>query len=172
VYFPTAVGATWVYVEGPNEYTQVVTGVETAGGVTVVTVAEHHVQQPGQRPGPPRKVAVGPEGVSVLDDGQSWDPPFPLLKLPTAAGQRPEPTDFRRGDSRYTLDQVVGEPEFVDVPAGRFLAVPVTVSVAVSVGPAGWSEPATLWYAPNVGLVRLRQGDRDRVLKDFTPGKK
>jgi hypothetical protein len=155
VYFPTAVGAKWVYErDGRGDETVVVSAVEKDGDGLVVAregtngngtvYAKVVVSAAGLRQDRP-----GPDGGDVA----VW-----LLKV----GVRP-------GDSWDVADggkRTVHDPEKVVVPAGTFSAVRVV-----------WEYDGgaqTSWYAPGVGEVKraVKRGDDEvvtRALKSFRP---
>jgi hypothetical protein len=163
VYYPTQVGAEWVYRQGDREWAETITDSIRQGGTTVVTIAE---LGPNGELVPAERIAVSERGLFWVEGIQTRltpDVPSCLLDLTLPPGGTWTPA----GDSsRHT----VRRPERVDVPAGRFEAVPVEVEVAYRDGPA----TDTYWYAPGVGLVKAvyGRGPGPRVLKSFTPGKK
>jgi len=66
---------------------------------------------------------------------------------------------------------VAGKVEEVEVPAGKFQAVPVVFTVTEWDGKR-IPKPtvSTYWYAEGVGLVKMKHDDGEKVLKSFTPG--
>jgi hypothetical protein len=68
----------------------------------------------------------------------------------------------------------VGKAEWVEVPAGRYLAVPVTREYNFENEAIG-SE--TMWYVPGIGdiksISKTKEGrvQNQTVMKSFTPGK-
>ncbi|VTT99162.1 unnamed protein product [Gemmataceae bacterium] len=155
VYFPTAVGAKWVYErDGRGDETVVVAAVEKDGDALVVaregtngnaTVYAKVVVSPAGL----RQDRTGPDGSDVA----VW-----LLKVGVRAGDSWDAAD---GGKR-----TVHEAEKVVVPAGTFTAVRVV-----------WEHEGgaqTSWYAPGVGEVKRvvkRGGDEvvTRALKSFRP---
>ena len=69
------------------------------------------------------------------------------------------------------MSYIVGPEEEVEVPAGKFKAVPVTSINHL----AGRIQKTRHWYAPGVGLIKTAPFDGDvggtEILKSFTPGK-
>jgi hypothetical protein len=176
-YFPTKLGARWVVrvtVEEPAkpkrvlEHTEVITAVEEKDGVKLVTVARD-----GGRP--VARYAVSPAGVSrVRQDEVAFDPPLQLLRLPARPGDEwgwdsavisPFPPARVAGRCR-----AVG-PEWVEVPAARYLAM----RVETEYGDGASDHTQVRWYAPGVGLVkevsRSPRGKTETVLKAFVPAK-
>lgn len=154
IYFPTAVGAKWVYEDTDGETEEVeVYEVEKDGDNVVVgrrrvgeTVpyTKMIVSADGLRQPPDREGEKGWVLKSKLKAGESWEVP--------GGGKR-----------------TVSGPEEVKVPAGKYQALKVV-----------WEDDGrtlTSWYAPGVGEVK-RTVKRDgveivyRSLKSFTEGKK
>jgi hypothetical protein len=163
LYFPTTVGARWVYERaGGASETVVVAEVKTAGREQVVSR--------GGADGTTTlyaKVVVSSAGLRQEQDvftgrpGTVW-----LLKTPFLPGDSWRNTE-QAGDGKRT----VYGPERVDVPAGKYMAAKVVFERA------GGGQ-LTSWYAPGVGEVkrveRLADGTETvtRSLKSFTPVKK
>jgi len=103
-------------------------------------------------------ISVTKEGLfRVSFNGESIEKPVPLLKMPAKVGTKWELAD----GATYT----VTKEEEVEVPAGKFPAIRVE-----SVSDSG---KTLLWFAPNVGLVKVQTEGTDRVhvLKEFKAGK-
>src|SRR4051794_24001137 len=88
LYFPTQVGAKWVYrgTSGPTawEDTRVVTAVRDDGAAKVVTVGAVH---PDGTVAYDHRVAVSPTGLFRLGtSGTEFRSPMCLIKLPSRAG--------------------------------------------------------------------------------------
>jgi hypothetical protein len=160
LYFPTKVGAKWVYTEGDRDKTEVVTAVEhkPKEQVWVVSVEadslkpkekttwEWEVSERGLRS---LKFGFDPE----RDENSKWW----LLKLPAKAGEKWEIS----GDVWFEAL----EPKRIKVSAGEFDAVGVDLNV-------GKIIKVTRWYAPGIGLVRIDDEKKPSCeLKSFTPGK-
>lgn len=150
LYFPTTVGATWVYERDGGEEAVSVSAVEKDGDDLVVsrTSADKRgtkyspvvVSADGLRQ--PRERADGQVGwvlKSTVRDGDSWEVPD--------------------GGTR-----TLHGPEEVQVPAGKYQALRVV-----------WErdgETTTSWYAPGVGEVKrtVKRGKEEavfRALKSF-----
>lgn len=153
VYFPTTVGAKWVYeTPGGELETAVVSAVEKDGDDLIVSRAGADGTRTAYT-----KMVVSADGLRQereLTDGKlGW-----VLK-----------TNLKSGES-WTMPEggkrTVHGPERVEVPAGKFLALRVE-----------WEQfggKLTSWYAPGVGEVKRvrKQGDAEtvtRVLKSFQP---
>ncbi|HJZ55760.1 MAG TPA: hypothetical protein VKE74_12400 [Gemmataceae bacterium] len=170
LYFPTKVGTKWVYESPASKSFLRITTVETKEGAKLVTVASES-ELAGQTFKTVETFRVSGEGLFKLGfDEKVFDPPQCLLKLPHVPGAKWE--WLLKGDDKFRVDYKAGKLEDVKVPAGEFKAVPVE---DVLTGNAVRME-RTVWYAPNVGVVKKTWlvnggGQQTEVLKSFTPGK-
>ena len=174
VYFPMTVGDRWVVEQqlqsGSEEYTEVVTEVEKKDGATIVTVGREVDGKAGPALSHVRVTDDGVYRMSLL--GTKYDPPYCVLRLPLKPGLTWKSEVQSGGVVRTTFQyKAVGE-EDVEVPAGKFRAFRLDVNVDSN----GRQRTSSIWYAPNVGVVKLDHRDADggyvRVLKSFRPGKK
>jgi hypothetical protein len=169
VYFPTKVGATWVYQwtddEGlDHEDESLVTAVEFRAGVAVVS--EGFTDNDGSHA--LKKYAVSGKGLSLVwEQGTEVEPANCLLNYPLVNGASWKQT-IRVGADEYTATRTAHWPEPVDVPAGTYAAIRVEWETPYA---DGTKYRQTEWYAPDVGLVKLMSPSRVVVLKSFTPGK-
>ncbi|HVK17088.1 MAG TPA: hypothetical protein VM533_09065 [Fimbriiglobus sp.] len=162
-YFPTQVGTKLVYwVElTKTEVTELVEDAEVKDGEVIVTIRRSPETSALLKQ---EKLSVSAKGIMRLEEsGQPVRPPVWLLKLPHEPGAKWD--DDARNKSTYT----VGAVEEVEVPAGKFKAIPVTRHWSMLNTPVQTTD----WYAPGVGLVKrvLRGGDREvtqLVLKSVT----
>jgi hypothetical protein len=167
-YFPTKVGAKWVYQwsypEGAHDVTLVVTGVDEKDGAAVVAVGR---LEAAGTVAPYEKVAVSEKGLLRVEwDGHPLDPPACRLKLPAEPGVKWEwehiiPRAKDQGTS------TIGKVETIEVPAGKYESVRVETTATHN----GRRYTHTIWYAPGVGVVKMVQGDTTQALKSFTQGK-
>jgi hypothetical protein len=166
VYMPTAVGTTWVYDDEGQEWAEEVTKAEVKGDQTVVTI---RCGAPGES-AIDRTVAVSAAGVFERAHGPyKFDPALCLLKLPAKADQAwNEKLAPQKGLTlNYEGRRVAGAPEKVVVPAGTFEAVPVRLEISAE-DDVKLERPRvlhTMWWAPDVGVVRLQAEGIDRKLK-------
>jgi hypothetical protein len=173
LYFPTADGVKRVYEMriGDNtiEIIEVVTKVEKKDGVWRVGLGREvdgEVQ-------PMTTVRVSDKGVfRVATAGRELPAPHPLLKLPAKPGDTWEwEQEGPPGAGTRKITYKVGKEEEVEVPAGKFKAIPVEAVI----DQAGRVEKVTYWHAPGVGIVKFVSNsgapERTQVLKSFTPGK-
>ena len=179
LYFPTWVGAKWVYEDGTKgvfgdiNWTFSVTAVEETDAGALVTIAEHRSDG---KTSLHQKVLVTPAGLADVGDSRCR-PASPqwMLKIPCEVEAKWE-VDYSSEDFKHTGHCDVLGTEEVEVPAGKFTAVRVRstrVSGPRGGGPfAGIERTCDEWYAPRVGIVKreyLRLGQAPYVLKSFTP---
>jgi hypothetical protein len=180
LYFPTAVGAEWVYswaIEPPQQGAELspVNAVTKADG-NLVTMS-HTVK--GRSFASRRFEATG-AGLSVVAvdnrDGKfKAVGPDVLLRLPARVGERWECVNE---DGRKCVRTTRGVEE-AKTPAGTFPAVRVDTELAIP-DAAGVVAVVSVssWYAPGVGLVRetRRRGPAGSAsvlqLKSFTPARR
>jgi hypothetical protein len=167
-YFPTKVGAKWVYSLDGKEETEAVTAVEKKDETLIVTV--HRVEAFGRQLD--LLVKVSKDGLFQLTGGPAVKhPPMWILKLPHKTGATWDTWLGAQGGGDNTMTAY--GPEKIKVPAGEFEAIRVETKFTVVDG----SIVAKYWYAPGVGLVKETVGDKKtvghkvRVLESFTPGK-
>jgi hypothetical protein len=163
----------WVCGERDEQWTEVVTAADTAGGEAVVTVGR---VGPGGTVTPWEKVGVADRRLDRLGDrGVVQNPSRCLLDLRTP----PDPDRLRDDRLAGKGTHTTSGPEQIGVLAGSFLAARVTTEPP-AVG--GWLMVPfveTSWYAPGIGLVRYEagpiSGEEPRaievVLVSVTPGK-
>jgi hypothetical protein len=170
LHFPTTVGAKWVYAcrDGIDNFEMVreVTKVEDKDGGMLVTI-EREIN--GVK-GPDSKMVVSSKGLLKIESrGEAINPPVWALKLPAKPGLTwglPPGFQDKRWDGDFTY--TTREQERVEVPAGRFWAVPVDIVEADVRDPSR----TTCWYAPGVGLTKRTGGStHSQVLKSFVPAK-
>jgi hypothetical protein len=95
--------------------------------------------------------------------------PLPLLTLPAKPGDTWSVLESDDVRTTYT----VGAAERVKVPAGEFVAVPVT---RVTKAGTAWSRRWQYWYAPGAGAVKWTYGtegevEGEIVMTAFSPGR-
>ncbi|AWM37875.1 hypothetical protein C1280_13285 [Gemmata obscuriglobus] len=157
IYFPTVVGAKWVYEdERGGEEAVEVSAVEKDGDELVVS--RKGVDGTSTRY---TQMIVSTKGLRQPKDAFNDKPePVWVLKCGLRAGESWETPSGKR---------TLHEAEEVKVPAGTFKALRVVVESG--------TETLTSWYAPGVGEVKRTQKRCGTVtvirsLKSFTPGKK
>lgn len=163
LYFPTKVGATWVYQEGEKEFTETVSKVEQLAWAAVVSVSR---SWDGGTTADYQRVAVSAKGLALVGlYGTKFDPPVWLLELPPRAGLEWK-TERASDTGPYYDVRVIRREETVETPAGKFVAVPVARRTTLD-----GRQTGVQWFAPGVGLVRSEYGKETKVLKKFTPAK-
>jgi hypothetical protein len=159
LYFPTGVGARWVYEYRGIESTTVVTRVEEKDGAFLVEVAE---VSRGQET-PAQQMRVSPDGVFRLSIVGTTLPNLEcILKLPYKDGQEWDVnvSPVFGGAAKLTM---VGW-ETVETPAGKF--------DAIRVDRLAGGQTNTYWFAEGIGVVKYIHNKSEGVLKSFTPGTK
>jgi hypothetical protein len=160
LYYPTRLGTKWAYEEDKCESHVAITRVEMKDGAFHITETHTRKVDSAKRT---LTIMVSEKGVfrTSVNDHKD-DPPLCWLKLPVKPGER-----WYGGDWFTAADL-----EDIETPAGKFRAIPVTHEsdgnfIALLPGPS-----YTRWFAPGVGLIRQRCGQRDQfILKSFTPVK-
>lgn len=167
LYFPTVEGTKRVMQaksgDQTTETTETVTKVAERNGTHTVTVSREVGKSTYEV-----WYSVSAKGVSELGQHRvAWV--TPLLKLPANEG---DTWTFERqigGPAKITY--TVGKEEEVEVPAGKFKAIPITEES----GNGRNAQSGITWYAPGVGVVKVvsKTNGTERVseLKEFTPGK-
>jgi hypothetical protein len=166
IYYPTKVGAKWVYDDDGHTYTLVVTKVEARRGAKLVTVGL--VNDTG-RTQHSQTMEVSRRGLhEVSNFNRRCDPPQPLLLLPHTPGATWEAPLYLDGGFRGTAERRARPVEDTVVLAGTFRALRVDT---LSTFPGG-TQMLSHWYAPGVGLVKVKyRFGSSRELTSFTPGK-
>ncbi|HET6576042.1 MAG TPA: hypothetical protein VFG68_20745 [Fimbriiglobus sp.] len=167
-YYPTALGSRWVYKVGATEIATEVTAVESKSGARLATIA---TLVNGK--------AVATERISVTAKGVFRDrinkadlkPPACILKSPLKSGDKWEVDSSVQGQVTK-MSFTTGGSEEVEVPAGKYKAHRVDADGTI----AGAQTGVTYWFAPDVGVVKIRYtiaGNESVLeLKSFTAGKK
>jgi hypothetical protein len=156
-WLPVTEGDTRVYEVRDGDrvlatYTDVVTKVERTDADLRVTIRR---ESPAADPFVTTIAVTGRGFLRVAINGRTLGTPSLLLKRPPTVGAK-----WDVGAARYEVTQ----EEDVDVPAGKFRAVRVTLTDGAE---------STLWFAPEVGVIKMAstQGPAVQVLKEFKPGK-
>jgi hypothetical protein len=167
-YYPTKPGAKWVYDSPGGEQNLVVSKVDDRKGTKVVTTEV----VTGKKRELFEVVEVSAAGLVETDcPAGKHSPPLVLLKLPFKAGDSwAYDSPGAGGLAAIKGTRTVVGVEQIKVPAGTFEAVKVNTEYTLN---AGARHVVATWYAPNVGLVRIADGDGKSLwlLKSFTPGK-
>lgn len=175
-YFPTTVGDRWVTeiksADRTTEVTEVVTAVEKADGAVVVSIAR---ENNGQIDTDLSRMKMTDKGLFRISNlGTVFTEPYCVLQLPSKPGTTWTAEANRGGATPTTFKYTAGKEEEVEVPAGKFRALRLDVETEVP-GRTGDPIRSSIWYAPNVGVVKQERFDTDggyiKVMKSFKPGK-
>jgi hypothetical protein len=159
-WMPVVVGTKWVYCAADDPTAildeREITDAEEKDGEVTATQKTSNLTQTFRR---------SADGTSVtLINNQAEAKP----RFITKAGMK-EGDTWDNDMGGYTETRVVGAAETLKLPAGEFEAVPVKFTYVQN---GRTFQSGTVWYAPNVGLVRIdTDGQTTQVLKAFTPGK-
>jgi len=172
LYFPTRVGAKWVYQgDDKREWTLSVTAVEDTDAGKLVSVTRH---LPNGETSFEKKMLVTPTRLTQIEgyDGKLKSP-WCWLKLPFTKGNSWESDCSSEHFEQKWKCSIVGTEE-VEVAAGKFTAIGVRTTLVsrplnggIHFGPSS----SVKWYAPGVGVVK-DDGGKNRSsweLKSFTP---
>jgi hypothetical protein len=161
-YYPTVLGTKQVEELTTKsvkmDQTAEVTKVEEKDGVYTVTLA-----QPGKGEGSAVVCEVTGTTITILVGGTER---MKVFDLGVKAGDS-WTSEIEVGGRKRTTTHTVGKEEEVEVPAGKFKAIPVTQQEQ-----GRRRGKVTQWYAPGVGVVKSESDSgATRVLKEFTPAK-
>ncbi len=156
-YYPTTVGAKWVY-DGDHEL--VVSKVEDRKGAKVVTVEQETAKGRNVN----EVMEVSEAGLARLScGGAPFDAPLDMLRAPCRVG-----TTWKVNTAGIEGTDTIAAVETIKVPAGTFEAVRVDAQYTF----VNQQRTYSAWYAPGVGLLKMTEGDKVIwLLKSFTPGK-
>jgi hypothetical protein len=168
-YFPVTVGAKWVYIwksesgkEKDREVVEIVTdvkdGKDGAKFVRIGRIVDDEWTFPTE------VFEVSDQGLFKTENliGRQLRHPLCDLKLPHKKGQ-----SWSNGKSNLNDKLTAQGPEKIKVPAGEFDCIRVEYRDDRDPEPT-----QTRWYAPGVGMVKIKSDDLIIELKSFTPGKK
>lgn len=164
LYFPTTVGAKWIYDLDGKEESETLTAIESKGMAIVATI--QRIDEFGKKR--EYKMRLSKDGLFQLSGVgfATKHGPSCRLKLPHKPGQQWEAYTGARGGGFGTLTAF--GPEKIKVPAGEFEVIRVETLFPQLDGD---DVIGKFWYAPRVGLVKYECGKYVRVLKSFASGK-
>lgn len=151
-YFPLKVGTKWTYRidNGSGQKVRLsrqVTGTEADGSARLEIITDQQKDRGTER------VLTNGQGVFRVEmSGYAVTPPLCLLKYPAKPGQTWD-SDMKTGVGPLAkVHGSQGAPEEVEVPAGKYRAIPCTIVVTAG------SEKSTnvFWFAEGVGIVKQR----------------
>lgn len=167
-FYPTRVGDRMVHARNDDrEFTYTVAKVEKVDGTLHVTVN----LMLGDEERLDEKMEVSSKGLRLIRDTYRRTLPHPLWPLKVtpdadAAWTGKWPVFTNSGDILEERQYTAAGWELVEVPAGKFQAVRVERVGTLQ----GSKSKCTLWYALDVGCVKLRYDSTTVVLKSFTRG--
>lgn len=166
LYYPTRVGARWVYQTQRGDKVEEVVAVKSGkNGTYLVTVG---FSKQGEVV-PDYVISVSEQGFCIVSYTLAeLTEPFWMLKLPHNKEDSWKPVLAAEGWSKVVGSAKASGPETVEVPASKFQAIRVEMDVP---HPGGRLAKTTFWYAPGVGKIKERRGSVVDVLKSFEPGK-
>jgi hypothetical protein len=85
-------------------------------------------------------------------NGVEVSPPLCLIKYPLKQGQTWESEMMTGSGPKAKVEGTQGGPEEVQVPAGKYRAIPCTI--VVTAGTAKYTN--VFWFAEDVGIVKQR----------------
>ena len=171
LYFPTVEGTKRVMTMSsggqPSELTETYSKVVEKDGKYTVTVTRDLGKQAVDF-----KYEVSAAGVFTLaNPNGDLSQPMQVLKLPAKEGDSWKSESTAPGKVNLTATYTAGKEEEVEVPAGKYKAIPVVSERTVGNN----IIKTTTWYAAGVGVVKVvtenNGTQRVQELKEFTHGK-
>jgi hypothetical protein len=163
LYFPTVAGTKCVYEFDGGQIVHVITTVERKEKETLVTVEK----EGGDGRVPLFTLAASASGMRQITDGeQPLDEALTLLVLPAKQGDKWNVSSTTSAGKLVGTVQVAGV-EDVEVGAGKFRAVRVEWDYKIGDAP----QLRTYWYAPKVGMVKMKSRTGELRLKTITVAK-
>jgi hypothetical protein len=166
-YYPLKVGNKWTFEvdAGAGQkvvMTSVIAAEENSDGKPL---ARLEVYINGQKAGATEHLMTNKDGVfRVKFNNVEFTPPLCMLKYPLKAGQSWEIKTSARGQ-QLDVSCRQGAEEDVQVPAGKYHAVPCTIQVTQ---PTPQGVPmkivTTYWFVENVGFVKQKIEINDKVI--------
>jgi len=153
-YYPMKVGTRWYYqLDAGNgqklELVSEIGGVDTVDGKSL---ARLEVAANGKKLPTTEHLRSDDNGVyRVRMNQMEVSPPICLIKYPLKEGQTWGGETSAAGQ-KMKVDCSEGKPEEVQVPAGKYQAIPCTIMVTQ--GPVKLKN--VFWFAENVGIVKQR----------------
>ena len=170
-YFPLNNGDEWVYRIDTLRSRVVATGVAVKGGVTTGELVTYDGDEGSEREATRQTLRIDNDGVHCTHmNGKALTPPYTVLSFDPKRENKWQAEGELDGKDYLSRWEIVGK-EDVEVPAGKFTAVRVTMSFTVGKLPIA----AQLWYAEGVGQVKMTntgiKGEIVQELRSYTRGK-
>jgi hypothetical protein len=165
-YYPLKVGTKWNYELDAGQpqkgmITSVIAAEENADGKPI---ARLEVYINGQKAQTTEHLMSNKDGVfRVKINNQELDPPLCILKYPIKAGQK---WDTKTTAMRQQLDVTCreGAVEDVQVPAGKYKAVPCTIETSQQTPQGAMKIVNTYWFVDDVGVVKQKMDIGGKVI--------
>jgi hypothetical protein len=165
-YYPLKVGTKWNYELDAGQpqkgmITSVIAAEENTDGKPV---ARLEVYINGQKAQTTEHLMSNKDGVfRVKINNQDLDPPLCILKYPLKAGQKWDTkTTAMRQQLNVTCKQ--GAEEDVQVPAGKYKAVPCTIETSQQTPQGEMKIVNTYWFVDDVGVVKQKMDIGGKVI--------
>ncbi len=163
-YYPTQIGTHWTLDSGKSKYRAAISKREVKDGAILVT--SRFVEDP-LTPWPCETVLLSDQGLFLIErSGIEFHPPLCVLQFPLEA-DREWTTKTKANESTLVIHHKMGREEWIEVPSGRFKAIPVTQQVITPDGPS--MKPTISWYSPGLGCIKRQSGDWIEVMRSFSP---
>jgi hypothetical protein len=153
-YYPMKVGTKWHYEvdAGTGQKVQLVSEIGGVEDMRGKSLARLEVAANGKKLPTTEHLWSDKNGVyRVRMNAMEVEPPICLIKYPLKEGQRWGGETSAAGQ-RMKVDCSEGKPEDVQVPAGKYRAIPCTITVTQ--GPVKLKN--VFWFAEDVGIVKQR----------------
>jgi hypothetical protein len=149
-YYPLRVGNKWHYQLDVNgKAINMVGHIAKTETVNGVSMARFEGSVDGKTVTATEHLSSSDKGVfRHRYNGQEMDPPLTLMKYPIKEGET-WTTQTKVSGQELKIETTVGKWEEVEVPAGKFKAIPVLIVTKE----AGNTISAKYWFAANVGVV-------------------
>ncbi len=165
-YYPLKVGTKWNYELDAGQpqkgmITSVIAAEENTDGKPI---ARLEVYINGQKAQTTEHLMSNKDGVfRVKISNQELEPPLCILKYPLKPGQK---WDTKTTAMRQQLDVTCkqGAEEDVQVPAGKYKAVPCTIETSQQAPQGPMKIVNTYWFVDDVGVVKQKMDIGGKVI--------
>jgi hypothetical protein len=153
-YYPLKVGTKWHYQldAGTGQKVQLVSEIAGVESVRGESLSRLEVSANGRKLPSTEHLQSKKDGVFRFRvSGTDIDPPVCLIKYPLKAGQTSSIETSASGE-KMKVDYSEGQPEEVQVPAGKYQTIPCTITTVQG----GAKTKNVYWFAADVGVVKQR----------------
>jgi hypothetical protein len=171
-YYPLKPGSKWTYQVDPGNGTkvEVINQIAKNEAIDGKSMARLEATVNGNVAATEHLTSTSEGIFRCRYNGVEVSPPLCIFKTPFKEGTTWE-TDASIGAQKLTVKSASGKFEDVTVPAGKYTTLPIMTETTVN----GTKIKATLWFAPDVGIVKqdTEIGDRSvtMVLLKFEDGR-